>query len=379
MRIGIDASNVGGGGGVTHLKEILNSFDWSYFNEEVKSITVFASQKVLDQLQSHESINKITFPDLNKGLISRVKFQLFQYDKEVRKHCDLLFAVTGDYLGSFKPLVGMSRNMLLYERNIWREIRQPKEVMRFYINFLKQKKCFKNASKIIFISEYAKRVVSEKLNLKEKNITTIHHGVSNKFSMPTSKQLPISNYSKDNPFKFLYISTIHTYKNQWNVIEAIGKLRKKEFPVECSFVGGSLFEPANKLVNSTKNKIDPKNEFIHLKGHVDYDIIEKEYESCDALIFASTCENMPNILLECMSSGKSIACSNKEPMPEFLKDGGFYFDAKDPDSIEKSLIELMEDEHRRSKYITENKLELEKYSWEKCSKETFKFLLENEK
>ena len=44
------------------------------------------------------------------------------------------------------------------------------------------------------------------------------------------------------------------------------------------------------------------------------------FTSCFTFIFASTCENMPNILIEGMSSGLPILCSNYLPMPEFLKD-----------------------------------------------------------
>jgi hypothetical protein len=45
----------------------------------------------------------------------------------------------------------------------------------------------------------------------------------------------------------------------------------------------------------------------------------------DLLIFASLCENLPNILLEAMNSRLLIACSSVEPMPSVLKGGGIYF------------------------------------------------------
>ena len=39
MKIGIDATNLGGGGGVTHLKEILDNFD-PLKHENIKKIIV---------------------------------------------------------------------------------------------------------------------------------------------------------------------------------------------------------------------------------------------------------------------------------------------------------------------------------------------------
>tara|TARA_B110000046_G_scaffold146243_1_gene153534 strand:- start:1092 stop:1322 length:231 start_codon:yes stop_codon:yes gene_type:complete len=50
---------------------------------------------------------------------------------------------------------------------------------------------------------------------------------------------------------------------------------------------------------------------------------------------------MPNILLESMGSRKPIACSDKSPMDEFLKDGGFYFNAKSANSIFETLERIL--------------------------------------
>ena len=50
-------------------------------------------------------------------------------------------------------------------------------------------------------------------------------------------------------------------------------------------------------------------------------------------VFASSCENMPNTLVEAMASGLPIACSDRGPMPEILRDGGTYFDPENEVTI----------------------------------------------
>ena len=57
-----------------------------------------------------------------------------------------------------------------------------------------------------------------------------------------------------------------------------------------------------------------------------HDDLHQKYLDADLGLFASSCENMPNILLETMGAGLPIACSNRQPMPEILKNGGEYFD-----------------------------------------------------
>ena len=82
---------------------------------------------------------------------------------------------------------------------------------------------------------------------------------------------------------------------------------------------------------------------------------------------------MPNILIESMGSALPIACSNKMPMPEFLKNGGTYFNADSTKSIEKALIYLIKNlplfDQRKDNI---NKLKF--MSWGITSKKTFRFI-----
>jgi glycosyltransferase involved in cell wall biosynthesis len=375
MRIGIDATNVGGGGGVTHLKEILNSLSEIQLSVDIEKITVFSSQNVLNQLPDFELLDKLTHKQLNKNIFHRIYFQLFLYDKEIYKSCDILFSITGDYIGGFKPIVSMSQNMLLYERDIWKEIKEFKEILRFWLIFKKQQKSFKNASGIIFISNYAFSYIGKILDLKNKSHTIINHGIANRFLKGIREQKNIAEYTFSNPFKFIYVSTVHVYKNQWNVVEAISQLRKLGYPVELNLVGSVIFAPAGKKLESAIKKVDKDNEFIHNYGHISYENIDDIYNLSDGVIFASTCENMPNILIESMGSGLAIACSDKEPMPEFLKENGFYFDAHNVDAIVSTLRSFLDNPDKRQTNASNAFLEANKYSWDKTSKKTFEFII----
>ena len=81
MRVGIDTSNIGGGGGVTHLIEILENFDIDYFKSDISKIIIFSSSRVLDKLPNNKFIEKVSFPHLDQGLLKRVYFQLTKYDE----------------------------------------------------------------------------------------------------------------------------------------------------------------------------------------------------------------------------------------------------------------------------------------------------------
>ena len=85
---------------------------------------------------------------------------------------------------------------------------------------------------------------------------------------------------------------------------------------------------------------------------------------------------MPNTLIEGMSSGLPIACSNRGPMPEILKDGGVYFDPENVEEIEKAILKIIVDPFERMS-ISKKALELSNfYNWKRCSRETFEYLIE---
>jgi glycosyltransferase involved in cell wall biosynthesis len=86
---------------------------------------------------------------------------------------------------------------------------------------------------------------------------------------------------------------------------------------------------------------------------------------------------MPNILIEAMSAGLPIACSQSQPMPEFLSSSGVYFDEEDINSISNSIEKLILDTNSRKNLSDSVRILSENYSWIKCANETFSFIKYN--
>ena len=101
------------------------------------------------------------------------------------------------------------------------------------------------------------------------------------------------------------------------------------------------------------------------------------YQKCLFLIYASQCENCPNILLEAMRSGCKIGCSNSKPMPEFAGNSVIYFDPTKVSDILRALNDLnINLDKSLSNLALENS---QKYDWRAAINSTWKFitLLEN--
>ena len=154
------------------------------------------------------------------------------------------------------------------------------------------------------------------------------------------------------------------------------KLRENNIPVALDLYGASKAPLYNELKLSI-NSCESAEGSIKYHGLAKHDNIHKLYTNSDASIFASSCENLPIILLESMASGLPIACSNIEPMPSILKDAGLYFNPLDVDSIYNALLILRHNSSlRQSNSIKSHKIAHE-YSWDRCSHDTFEYLNKN--
>ena len=140
--IAIDATSIVNTGGFTHLYNLIASFN-KKLHPEISKIIIYSSRNVLNRLPNHELISKYSHLFLNKGRLLRLFFQIFILDFSLKKNkVDVLLSTTGDYTGNFRPYIGISQNMLLYEKDFWKEISVIKEKAKLFINQKRQRKCF---------------------------------------------------------------------------------------------------------------------------------------------------------------------------------------------------------------------------------------------
>lgn len=370
MVLGIDASTRGSGGAKRHLIELFKNINPKDY--DFKQIKIWSGEDLLKSIPDYPWLEKLTHPLLNRNIFFRTLWMLAIRDKSfLKSNIDILFCPFGTYSGSFTPFVSMSRNMLIFdndERNRFPFF----SLINFKLIILNyfQVKSFKKASGIIFISEHAKSLIGSKINIKNVSQQIIHHGVSSNFDFyPKNIKIDYLNAT----YKLLYVSTIWPYKHHINVIKAIKSIRNKGYSIEIDIVGTPEDILCSKLLENEISNLDTK-EFVFWHKNIDLDGVETFYKNADAFIFASTCENMPNILIEAMSSGLPILSSNYPPMPEFLENAGLYFDPTNVLSIEEALLNLIENPDNTFELSIKSYELSKKYSWEKCSMETFKYL-----
>lgn len=372
ISIGIDASNIRSGGGLTHLKEILEHADPVTF--DIDKIIVWSSTKTLKCLPESPWLIKETHFLLNRSPIFSFLYQITLLPLRARTafNCNLLFVPGGTFLGRYKKIVSLSQNMLPFEPEEIDRFESWKSRIRLRMLYHTQRRTFNKSNAVIFLTIYAQRNISVHLSNKNKS-TVIPHGINPDFLSEPKLQMDMSAYSKKNPFKLLYVSIITAYKHQWNVSKAVLKLSIEGYPVSLELVGGNTKVSLDKLNMVLDLDV---NKAIDYKGMIPYQELSNVYKNADGFIFASSCENMPIILIEAMSAGLPIASSNMGPMPEVLSDSAIYFDPLDVDSIYDRLKLYLDSKSIRSENAIKSYSKSKNFTWKNCSDATFGFLSE---
>jgi glycosyltransferase involved in cell wall biosynthesis len=225
---------------------------------------------------------------------------------------------------------------------------------------------------VIFLSEHARDRISQALG-GVPNAITIPHGVSDEFRCEPRPARVIEECTPEAAFRLIYVSIVDVYKHQWNVAEAVARLRARGLPVEIEFPGPA-YPPALARLRAVIEKFDPGAEFLRYSGPVPHRDLPERLFRADLFVFASSCENLPNIVIEAMAAGLPIASSRRPPMPEVLEDAGAYFDPEDVSDIERTLEELIRDADRRESLARRAWKKSQGYSWKRCADDTLAFL-----
>jgi glycosyltransferase involved in cell wall biosynthesis len=371
MRVGIDASNLRAGGGVTHLVELLRAADPSEHGFD--HVIVWGGTRTLAKIEPRDWLTKTPVTLLDRPLPYRVYWQRFKLKNVATEAgCDVMLVPGGSDASGFKPMVTMSRNMLPFE---WKELRRygvSWTGLKLVLLRLTQSRTFRTADGLIFLTRYAHEAVLKVIGNVAGRVVIVHHGIGDRFFQAPRGQRRPEEFTNAQPCRIIYVSIIDVYKHQWRVVEAVGRLRAAGVPIALDLIGPP--GPGLKRLRRALDQIDPDGTFIRYRGAVPHEELHDYYRAADINVFASSCENMPNILLEGMAAGLPVACARSGPMPEVLGDAGVYFDPENSGEIASALERFIESPDMRADKALAAYRRARSFSWARCARETFHFL-----
>jgi glycosyltransferase involved in cell wall biosynthesis len=368
MIIAIDLHNIRDGGGVNYIRNLLEAADPE--RDGFTHVHLIGSPRVLAWFPNRPWATKHGFDILDRPLPVRLWFIFNRLPKIFNQlGCDVLYAPGGVAFGNVRPYVTISRNMMPFRPNFWgmyARFSRDRARLRLLrrINFLS----FARADGLIYLSETAREVIGARAPIT----AVISHGVDHNRFRPLragNRRFPEAN----EPVRVVYPSRLEPYKHQLEVLDAFAQLAR-EYPNARL----DLYGPANPAylpeVEASIRRSDPDGVRIRYHGEIANAELPRIYAESDLLVFASSCENLPNILIEAMACGIPICSSERSPMPEVGGGAFLYFDPEQPGTIAESLREALNNPKATAARAAQGVAQAQAFSWERTARDTFGLL-----
>ena len=257
------------------------------------------------------------------------------------------------------------------------------------INWLIQKNHLKNASAIITVSEYSKKIINQITKYPLSKIFSTYLAADSTFKPITDKNfLKLVKQKYHLPDKFiLFVGDINWNKNIPHLVKAC---KKNKYPLVI--VGSSATQknipdhPWTKdlrwLQSYSSKPIVQRSKRLILTGFVPDEDLNAIYNLATVYCQPSFAEGFGLPLVQAMQSGCPIAFSRDTCLPEIMAESGLSFNPRSVSDIAHVLKQLWISPTLRQKYKKLGLLRAKFFKWETTAKKTlciYKSLLGYEK
>lgn len=372
MKILINASSARRGGGQTYLINLLR-----YIPQDPDLEIILLAPDSIEFPEEGERFSRLKVDwNLDNPFI-RAFWERFVLPGLLRRMAvDVLFC-PGGIIGSRVPAgcstVTMSRNMMPFD--LVQRKKYPLGYMRLR-NWLLQRimlRSMQRADLVIFISEYARKVVQSFSRTPIAHVEVIPHGINPLFIPDKQRSHPRPAWMPDGDY-LLYVSILDVYKAQLEVVRGYAMARSKRSDLPRLVLIGPDDSPYGESVHREVALLGLEKEVLVL-GAKPYHELPGAYAHARVNFFASECENCPNILLEAMAAGRPLLVSERQPMPEFGGDAAVYFNPSEPQNFADKLQVVLDNPVLQDEMAGKARIRSELYSWEKTAGRTWQALL----
>jgi glycosyltransferase involved in cell wall biosynthesis len=214
---------------------------------------------------------------------------------------------------------------------------------------------------VICVSQNTKRDLINLLGVDHEKVSVVYHGF--KFGLPVpEKPAPVSK-----PY-ILFVGMRGGHKNFANLLRAYSLSLKLRRELSLICFGGGPFSREERLL--MKSLSIPATSVVQIAG--DDNVLSGLYLSATAFIYPSLYEGFGLPLLEAMSLGCPVICSNASSFPEVVGEAAVMFYPEDPDAIREAIEKVVFSPDLMDSLIQRGHERIKQFSWSKCARETLR-------
>ena len=224
----------------------------------------------------------------------------------------------------------------------------------------------RKAQRIVTVSNYSKADLQQTYAIDGNKIDVVYNGVNTTYT-PISRAEKVkakTRYSGGKDY-FLFIGSLHPRKNICGLLRAYDAFRSSvESDTKLMIVGESMFKTND--IKQTYETMQHKNDVV-FTGRLGNEELHQVLGASLALTFVPFFEGFGIPVIEAMSAGVPVICSDTTSLPEVGGEAVLYADPFLVDQITDAMIRIFQEEDLRRSLIKKGFAQKEKFSWDKTA------------
>ncbi|MFN3704671.1 MAG: glycosyltransferase family 4 protein [Thermoflexales bacterium] len=224
------------------------------------------------------------------------------------------------------------------------------------------------ASRIVIVSEYAKRELLAEARYPPERIHVVHHGIDERFRPireEERRRVRAQFLRSGETALLLHVGHCAPRKNVEGVLQATALLRQRGAAVRLLQVGGT-FTPVQRYLVETLGI----GEAVTQIPHVPNAELPALYAAADVFVFPSFYEGFGIPLIEAMACGTPMVCSDWKLFHEVCGDAALFADPHNPQAIADAIARVLSDPALAEELRQRGLERAKRFTWERTARET---------
>jgi glycosyltransferase involved in cell wall biosynthesis len=227
---------------------------------------------------------------------------------------------------------------------------------------------FALADRVIAVSEWVRGDIA-KYRIDAGKIIPVHNGINVDSFQPSDAKNVRTHYGIGDDPMLLFVGRMITQKGIPYLLDAMPLILKEHPGAKLLLVGrGSMLKGLKAKVTAMGLE---KN--VIFSGYMSEEMLTEAYGTCDLFVLPSVWEVLPIAVLEAMSSGKPVVCTDAGGDREMVRDGinGYVVPMRDPRALAEKVNLVLSDAGMRGRMgAASRRIAEEEFDWKLIAAKT---------
>ncbi|MCD6354212.1 MAG: glycosyltransferase family 4 protein [Prolixibacteraceae bacterium] len=223
------------------------------------------------------------------------------------------------------------------------------------------------ARRIATVSFYSKEDITRSFKVDYDKIDVVYDGINQIFTPTTEKEREVTRRKYTNGADyFLFVGALHPRKNISGLLKAFDAFKSiHQSKIKLIIAGGEMHKTGE--IFETFENMRYKNDVV-FTGRVVTSDLHDIFGAALALTFVPFFEGFGIPIVEAMSAGVPVICSNTTSIPEVGGNAVLYADPLKIEQITEAMIKLTENPGLRRSLIEKGFEQKKKFSWDETAR-----------